>query len=97
MTIPPLLSILLSDNGNMIKIAHPGMNSEHERVWRTRLIKGGFPDRDFDIAFWQEQGDEAIFRAAWEMVVVTEELKHGRKPEFQRNVTVLKRGGRGKS
>lgn len=57
-------------------------------------MKGGFPDRDFDIAFWQEQGDDAIFRAAWEMVVLAEEIIHGRKPTFQRTVTVLKRGGR---
>ena len=37
-------------------------------VWKTRLVEGSFPDRSFDIAFWQEQGDEAIFAAAWEMV-----------------------------
>jgi len=28
-------------------------------------VEGRFPDRSFDIAFWQEQGDEAIFAAAW--------------------------------
>src|SRR5258708_2177676 len=33
--------------------------------WRTRLVKGEFPDRDFDVRFWQEQGDEAIFRARY--------------------------------
>ena len=42
------------------------MNDDLKKIWRTRLVKGGFPDREFDIAFWQEQGDEAIFRAAWE-------------------------------
>lgn len=26
-------------------------------------------DRGFDIYFWQEQGPEAIFKAAWELVV----------------------------
>ncbi len=25
-------------------------------------------DKSFDIEFWQRQGDEAIFQAAWEMV-----------------------------
>ncbi|MGC8641590.1 MAG: hypothetical protein ACP5XB_17120 [Isosphaeraceae bacterium] len=25
-------------------------------------------DRSFDIAYWQRQGDAAIFRAAWELV-----------------------------
>jgi hypothetical protein len=57
--------------------------------WRTRLVEGGFPDRTFDIEFWQEQGDEAIFRAAWEMVETAEEIKHGRKPTLQRTVTHL--------
>ncbi|MCL4401397.1 MAG: hypothetical protein M1436_01855 [Acidobacteria bacterium] len=59
--------------------------------WKTRLVEGEFPDRQFDIEFWQEQGDEAIFRAAWEMVELAEELKHGRKPTLQRTVTHLKR------
>lgn len=57
--------------------------------WKTRLVEGAFPDRQFDIEFWQEQGDEAIFRAAWEMVELAEETKHGRKPTLQRTVTHL--------
>jgi hypothetical protein len=59
--------------------------------WKTRIVKGEFPGRDFDIEFWQEQGDEAIFRAAWEMVELAEEVKHGRKLALQRTVTSLKR------
>lgn len=42
--------------------------------WKTRLMVGEFPGRDFDIEFWQEQGDEAIFQAAWEMVELAERL-----------------------
>ena len=57
--------------------------------WKTRLVDGSFPDREFDIDFWQEQGAEAIFSAAWEMVELAEELKHGRKPTLQRTVTHL--------
>jgi hypothetical protein len=53
-------------------------------------VEGEFPDRSFDIEFWQEQGDEAIFAAAWEMVELAEEA-HGRKPTLQRTVTALKR------
>ena len=49
-------------------------------VWKTRLVEGRFPDRSFDIAFWQKQGDEAIFAAAWELVELAEEISHGRKP-----------------
>jgi hypothetical protein len=68
------------------------MNTEpndSQPKWKTRLVEGGFPDRTFDIEFWQKQGDEAIFRAAWEMVETTEEIKHGRKPTLQRTVTHL--------
>jgi hypothetical protein len=36
------------------------------KKWKTRIVEGEFPGREFDIEFWQEQGDEAIFRAAWE-------------------------------
>lgn len=57
----------------------------------TRLVKDAFPDRQFDIAFWQSLGDEAIFQAAWDMVVLAEETKHGRKPTLQRTVTHLQR------
>jgi hypothetical protein len=60
-------------------------------TWKTRLVERGFPDRSFDIEFWQEQGDEAIFAAAWEMVELAEEVSHGRKPTLQRTATTLKR------
>src|SRR5437588_12421962 len=56
------------------------MSSLHNSKWKTRLVEREFPDRSFDIAFWQEQGDEAIFAAAWELVELAEEISHGRKP-----------------
>jgi hypothetical protein len=59
--------------------------------WKTRLVERRFPDRSFDIEFWQEQGDEAIFSAAWELVELAEEIGHGRKPTLQRTATTLKR------
>jgi len=59
--------------------------------WKTRLVEGKFPDRTFDVEFWQERGDEAIFSAAWEMVELSEEVKNGRKPTLQRTATTLKR------
>ena len=62
-----------------------------QRGWKTRTVRSGFPDRKFDIEFWQGQGDEAIFRAAWEMVVMAEVFKHGREPRFQRTVTCVQR------
>ena len=67
------------------------MDGAQRSKWKTRLVKGRFPGREFDVEFWQAQGDEAIFRAAWEMVELAERLKHDREPRFQRTVTSLKR------
>ncbi len=68
------------------------MTDRKDRKWKTRLVRGRFPDRSFDIEFWQEQGDEAIFRAAWELVVLAEE-EHGRKTVFRKDVTRLIKNG----
>jgi hypothetical protein len=67
------------------------MSGASKPKWKTRLVKGRFPGREFDVEFWQEQGDEAIFRAAWEMVELAERLKLDREPILQRTVTSLKR------
>ena len=67
------------------------MSLRQNTQWKTRLVEQGFPDRSFDVEFWQEQGDEAIFSAAWEMVELAEEMNHGRKPTLQRTATTLKR------
>jgi hypothetical protein len=66
------------------------MNIRQNSAWKTRLVEREFPDRSFDIEFWQEQGDEAIFAAAWELVELAEEV-HGRKPTLHRTATTLKR------
>ena len=62
-----------------------------KRNFKTRIVRGQPADRQFDIEFWQSQGDEAIFAAAWEMIVLTEDVKHGKQPTFQRTVTNIKR------
>ena len=67
------------------------MSVPQKSAWKTRLVEREFPDRSFDIEFWQEAGDEAIFAAAWEMVELVEEVSHGRKPTLQRTATTLKR------
>lgn len=41
----------------------------------SRVVRGSFPDRQFDVDFWQQQGDAAIFEAAWEMVETAEAFK----------------------
>jgi hypothetical protein len=61
------------------------MSSSQNSNWKTRLVEGRFPDRSFDIEFWQEQGDEAIFAAAWEMVELAEEVRYGQKTHISEN------------
>jgi hypothetical protein len=41
----------------------------------SRVVRGGFPDRRFDVDFWQQQGDDAIFAAAREMAAFTLTIK----------------------
>ncbi len=52
----------------------------------SRVVRGGFPDRQFDVDFWQQQSDAAIFEAAWEMVEIAEAFKGTRvelRPDFK--------------
>ena len=60
-----------------------------QNAWKTRLVVGGFPDRSFDIEFWQEQGDEAILAAAWELVLLAEEVRNGREPHYKELLQLL--------
>jgi hypothetical protein len=41
----------------------PGFDFVMERFGSIRNM-----DRSFDVAYWQRQGDAAIYRAAWELV-----------------------------
>jgi hypothetical protein len=66
------------------------MDDSNKSGWKTRVVEGAFPNRDFDVEFWQQQGDEAIFSAAWEMVELAEVVKNGRKPTLQKTITALK-------
>ncbi len=52
----------------------------------SRVVRGAFPDRQFDVDFWQAQGDEAIFEAAFAMLQVTEDFKESNvqlKPDLK--------------
>jgi hypothetical protein len=46
------------------KYAHEDLQAIRFAVPMSRVVRGGFPDRRFDVDFWQRQGDEAIFEAA---------------------------------
>ena len=63
------------------------------RLVMERLVRVEDADRSFDIEFWQRQGDEAIFAAAWEMVVFAHEFKGRDAGEltFQRTLTKIQR------
>jgi hypothetical protein len=41
----------------------------------SRVVRGGYPDRAFDVEFWQAQGDSAIFDAARELVAFAAEFR----------------------
>lgn len=56
----------------------------------SRVVRDGFPDRQFDVDFWQQQGDQAIFEAAWEMKEFAEEFK-GSKVELKPDLKDLLR------
>lgn len=68
--------------------ARPGFDFVMERFGNLRDM-----DRSFDIAYWQRQGDAAIFRAAWELV----EFYHrdqGKEPHelrLQRTIEMFQR------
>ena len=60
----------------------------------SRVVRGAFPDRQFDVDFWQQQGDQAIFEAAWEMVEQAETFKGTNvelRPDFQDFLRLLNR------
>lgn len=63
------------------------------RLVMERLVRREDADRSFDIEFWQRQGDAAIFRAAWDLVVQSYKLKGKdvRELRFQRTVENLQR------
>src|SRR6202162_1243364 len=67
-----------------------GMSIPPKSIWKTRLVKGEFQDSFFDIEFWQEQGDEAIFCCGMGIGELSEEIQ-GRKPMLDKSVTALKR------
>jgi hypothetical protein len=57
-----------------------------------RIGKLSESNRRFDVEFWQRQGTNAIFAAAWEMVVEAHRLKGGSDSEltFQRSVECIR-------
>ncbi|MFQ5582828.1 MAG: hypothetical protein ACE5GL_00140 [Calditrichia bacterium] len=59
----------------------------------ARLVKRQNMDRSFDIEFWQKAGPQAIFEAAWQMVVEYAKRKGITTDELRldRSTAVLKR------
>jgi hypothetical protein len=40
-----------------------------EKLIMTRVVRGKFPGREFDVEFWQRLGDAKIAAAAWDLVL----------------------------
>jgi hypothetical protein len=58
-----------------------------------RKVRLNQMDRSFDVEYWQRLGPEAIFEAAWDMVVQAWKVK-GRDPNelrLQRSVETIQR------
>ena len=64
-----------------------------KRKIAERIVRLKGDDRSFDIEFWQQAGPEAIFAAAWQMVLDMYAIrgKNDFKPRFQRSVEKLER------
>ena len=71
----------------IITVMEPGDNKSRPMIME-RIGKVSESDRKFDIEFWQRQGSNAIFAAAWEMVVAAYRWKKKSESElaFQRSV-----------
>lgn len=63
------------------------MDEPRDREMVTRIVRLQEDDRSFDQEFWQRQGVEAIFAAAWEMVRDYERL-HGRTGDLRMDRSV---------
>ena len=72
---------------------HEDRSAPKAKVVMSRLVRIEDAGRSFDIEFWQRQGDAAIFRAAWDMVVQSYKLKGKdvRELSFQRSVVNFQR------
>jgi hypothetical protein len=75
------------------------MDTSGERVpplKMSRLVRGAFPDRQFDVDFWQQQGDSAIFAAALQMTAIVESVRGTKAfttPDFKDLLRLLNKYG----
>ena len=67
--------------------------SNAERKMTARLIKMQDDDRSFDVEFWQNAGTDAIFAAAWQMVLEVKAIRgeDGGQSRLQRSVASFRR------
>jgi hypothetical protein len=63
------------------------------RLIMTRIVRGRFPGRDFDIEFWQSLGDAQIAAAAWDLVVLAQAQRgiDADQLRLQRSVVTIQR------
>lgn len=62
---------------------------KREGEWWMQSMAIGEDDGSFDLAFWQAQGPDAIFRAAWELVEEAWKLKGGDPMDLKLDRTAL--------
>jgi hypothetical protein len=59
-----------------------------QRKIKERLVRLRKDDRSFDTVIWRKAGTEAVFSAAWQMVLDLQEFRgsHETQPRLQRSV-----------
>lgn len=48
-----------------------------------QISRSGFPDRSFDIQFWQSQSSGARFSASWDLIVFAQQRKGADSAELR--------------
>ena len=69
------------------------MDPDKKAFVMERKVRLDQMDRSFDVEYWQRLGPEAIFEAAWDLVVQAWKMK-GRDPDelrLQRSVEAIRR------
>ena len=63
-----------------------------KKVVMSRVVRGKFPDRSFDLEFWEKIGTAGKFEAAWEMVLELANWnpRYASQQRLRRTVSLLK-------
>ena len=55
--------------GRLKNVDNFNLNSRMKKIWERKIPLSKAKGRDWDIQFWQAQGADARFKAAWTMII----------------------------